>query len=98
MAADIFTQLQDFLLARCDEIVSKLGQQVQQQSTGYAQLDTAELLPSMRMTVETLAEAIGTRDTLPLVAYAEALGEMRVHTGFALADVLIAMEVFRTLV
>jgi rsbT co-antagonist protein RsbR len=98
MAADIFTQLQDFLLARCDEIVFKLGQQVQQQSTGYAQLDTAELLPSMRMTVETLAEAIGTRDMLPLLAYAEALGEMRVHTGFALDDVLTAMEVFRVLV
>ncbi len=96
MAADIFTQLQDFLLDQCDAIVVRLGQQIQQQSTGYARLDIAELLPSMRMTVETLAEAIGTRDTLPLVAYAETLGEMRVHTGFALADVLIAMEVFRT--
>ena len=96
MAADIFTQLQDFLLAQSDAIVVRLVQQAEQQSTGYAQLDTAELLTSMRMTVETLAEAIGTRDTLPLVAYAEALGEMRVHTGFALADVLIAMEVFRT--
>jgi rsbT co-antagonist protein RsbR len=35
---------------------------------------------------------------LPLLAYAEALGEMRVHTGFALDDVLTAMEVFRVLV
>ncbi|WP_322821658.1 STAS domain-containing protein [Chloroflexus sp.] len=96
--ADIFTDLQDFLLARRSAMEQALAQQVQRQSAGYARFNQEELLFSVGTTIESLAEAIGTQDLLPLLAYAEALGEVRAHTGFLLSDVLIAVHIFRSLI
>ncbi|MDW8403967.1 STAS domain-containing protein [Chloroflexus sp.] len=93
----IFTELQDFLLARRPDMLAELAQRVQQHSAGYAGLAQEELLPTMSLTIEALAEAIGSQDSLPFVAYAEALGEMRAHAGFILTDVLVAINAFRAL-
>lgn len=96
--ADIFTDLQDFLLARRSAMEQALAQQVQRQSASYARFNQEELLFSVGTTIESLAEAIGTQDLLPLLAYAEALGEVCAHTGFLLNDVLIAVHIFRSLI
>ncbi len=95
--ATIFTELQAFLLTRRDHILAELARHVQQHSPGYARLEQEELLPTMNMTIEALAEAVGTQDLLPFIAYAEALGEMRAYVGFVLTDVLIAIDAFRSL-
>ncbi|OAN41150.1 anti-anti-sigma factor [Chloroflexus islandicus] len=93
----VFTELQDFLLARRAEMLAELAQSVQRQSAGYARLAQEELLPTMSMTIEALAEAIGNQDLLPFIAHAEALGEMRAYEGFMLTDVLVAVNIFRNL-
>ncbi len=93
----VFTELQDFLLARRAEMLAELAERVQQHSPGYARLEQEELLPTMNTTIESLAEAIGNQDLLPFIAHAEALGEMRAYEGFMLTDVLVAVNIFRSL-
>jgi len=94
---NVFTALQDFLFSRREWMLAELAHRARQQSQGYAAFNQEDLLATMNTTIEVLAEAIGTQDQLPFIAYAEALGEMRALEGFTLTDVLIAINNFRSL-